>query len=63
MTRTLPPGSGANLGPSLPSGFDRNGLPTGLQLEAKWWEGPMLLLVGTTYQAATDWRLAIPSLT
>ena len=56
-------GFGANPGLSLPSGFDRNGLPTGLQLEAAWWEEPMLLRTGTTYQAATEWHLATPSLT
>jgi len=56
-------GFGANPDVSLPSGFDRNGLPTGLQLEAAWWEEPMLLRAGTTYQAATEWHLATPSLT
>ena len=55
-------GFGANPGLSLPSGFDRNGLPTGLQLEAAWWEEPMLLRAGITYQAATEWHLATPSL-
>ena len=56
-------GFGANPGLSLPSGFDRKGLPMGLQLEAAWWEEPTLLRVGTAYQAATDWHLAIPQLT
>ena len=56
-------GFGANPGLSLPSGFDRNGLPMGLQLEAAWWEEPILLRAGTAYQAATDWHLATPPLT
>jgi len=56
-------GFGANPGLSLPSGLDRNGLPMGLQLEAAWWEEPMLLRAGTAYQAETDWHLAKPSLT
>ena len=53
-------GFGANPGLSLPSGFDRNGLPIGLQLEAAWWDEPMLLRAGTAYQAATEWHLATP---
>ena len=55
-------GFGANPGLSLPCGFDPNGLPIGLQMEAAWWREPMLLRAGAAYQAVTDWHLAEPSL-
>ena len=54
-------GFGANPGLSLPCGFS-DGLPIGLQLEAAWWQEPMLLRAGTAYQAVTDWHLAEPPL-
>ena len=55
-------GFGANPGLSLPVGFDGDGLPIGLQLEAAWWEEPKLLRTGVAYQNATDWHLAEPPL-
>ncbi len=55
-------GFGANPGLSLPCGFSGDGLPIGLQLEAAWWQEPMLLRAGMSYQAVTDWHLAEPPL-
>ena len=55
-------GFGANPGLSLPCGFTSAGLPIGLQLEAAWWEEPMLLRAGMAYQTATEWHLAEPPL-
>ncbi|MBL6953241.1 MAG: amidase [Alphaproteobacteria bacterium] len=55
-------GFGANPGLSLPCGFGGDGLPIGLQLEAAWWQEPMLLRAGMSYQAVTDWHLAEPPL-
>ncbi|MDP7545966.1 MAG: amidase family protein, partial [Alphaproteobacteria bacterium] len=55
-------GFGANPGLSLPCGLDGGGLPMGLQLEAAWWQEPMLLRAGMSYQAVTEWHLADPPL-
>ena len=55
-------GFGANPGLSVPCGFTPDGLPIGLQMEAAWWQEPMLLRAGTAYQAASDWHLAEPPL-
>jgi aspartyl-tRNA(Asn)/glutamyl-tRNA(Gln) amidotransferase subunit A len=55
-------GFGANPGLSLPCGFSGDGLPIGLQLEAAWWQEPMLLRAGMSYQGVTDWHLSEPAL-
>jgi aspartyl-tRNA(Asn)/glutamyl-tRNA(Gln) amidotransferase subunit A len=49
-------------GLSIPCGFTSDGLPIGLQLEAAWWEDPMLLRVGHTFQGQTDWHLKKPNM-
>jgi aspartyl-tRNA(Asn)/glutamyl-tRNA(Gln) amidotransferase subunit A len=49
-------------GLSIPCGFTSDGLPIGLQLEAAWWEEPMLLRVGHSFQGQTDWHLKIPTI-
>ena len=49
-------------GLSVPCGFSSDGLPVGLQLEAAWWQDPLLLQLGATYQERTDWHLRRPSL-
>jgi aspartyl-tRNA(Asn)/glutamyl-tRNA(Gln) amidotransferase subunit A len=41
---------------SIPCGFDRNGLPIGLQLAAAPWQEALLLRVAHHYQRATDWH-------
>jgi aspartyl-tRNA(Asn)/glutamyl-tRNA(Gln) amidotransferase subunit A len=42
---------------SLPCGFDRSGLPVGLQLAAAPFEEATLIRAGAAYQIATDWHL------
>jgi aspartyl-tRNA(Asn)/glutamyl-tRNA(Gln) amidotransferase subunit A len=49
-------------GLSIPCGFTTDGLPIGLQLEAAWWEDPMLLRVGHSFQEQTDWHLKRPNI-
>lgn len=49
-------------GLSIPCGFSSDGLPIGLQLEAAWWQDPLLLQVGAAYQTRTDWHLKRPPL-
>ncbi len=49
-------------GLSIPCGFGSDGMPIGLQLEAAWWQEPLLLRVGCAYQAQTDWHLRAPPL-
>ena len=49
-------------GLSVPCGFTSDGLPIGLQLEAAWWNEPMLLTVGNAYQTQTDWHLRKPNI-
>jgi aspartyl-tRNA(Asn)/glutamyl-tRNA(Gln) amidotransferase subunit A len=45
---------------ALPSGFDRVGLPIGIQLIAPWWREDQLLALGAWYQTVTDWHRAVP---
>lgn len=47
-------------GLSLPSGVSGNGLPLALQLEAAWWNEPLLLRAGHAFQMATDWHQRRP---
>jgi aspartyl-tRNA(Asn)/glutamyl-tRNA(Gln) amidotransferase subunit A len=47
---------------SIPCGFDRNGLPIGLQLAARPWREALLFRVGHAYQQATDWHQRRPAL-
>lgn len=49
-------------GLSVPCGFGSDGLPIGLQLEAAWWQEPLLLRVGHAYQQHTNWHLRRPPL-
>jgi aspartyl-tRNA(Asn)/glutamyl-tRNA(Gln) amidotransferase subunit A len=62
-TRNTYAGAFAQLpGLSVPCGFSSDGLPIGLQLEAAWWNDPLLLRVGHAYQGVTDWHLRRPPL-
>jgi aspartyl-tRNA(Asn)/glutamyl-tRNA(Gln) amidotransferase subunit A len=45
---------------SVPCGFDRHGLPIGLQLAAAPWQEALLLRVAHQYQQATEWHKARP---
>ena len=49
-------------GMSLPCGFDRNGLPVGLQIVGDWFGEARMLNVAHRYQQATDWHLRRPAL-
>ena len=45
---------------SIPCGFDRAGLPIGLQLTGNYFSEAQLLGVAHRYQQATDWHLRVP---
>ena len=45
---------------SIPCGFDRNGLPIGLQLQGNYFAEARLLDVAHRYQQATDWHQRVP---
>jgi aspartyl-tRNA(Asn)/glutamyl-tRNA(Gln) amidotransferase subunit A len=47
---------------SIPCGFDRNGLPIGLQLQGDYFAEAMLLNVAHRFQQATDWHRQIPTM-
>ena len=59
---TLPGSFGRIPGLAIPCGFSSEGLPIGMQLEAAWWNEPLLLRTGVAYQALTDWHLRLPPL-
>jgi len=45
---------------SIPCGFDRKGLPVGLQLMGNYFAEADLLGVASRYQEATDWHVRVP---
>ncbi len=45
---------------SVPCGFDRRGLPVGLQIAARRWADATVLRLAAAYQAATDWHRRRP---
>jgi aspartyl-tRNA(Asn)/glutamyl-tRNA(Gln) amidotransferase subunit A len=47
---------------SIPCGFDRNGLPIGLQIQGDYFSEAMMLNVAHRFQQATDWHQRIPAL-
>jgi aspartyl-tRNA(Asn)/glutamyl-tRNA(Gln) amidotransferase subunit A len=47
---------------SIPCGFDRNGLPIGLQIQGDYFSEAMLLNVAHRFQLATDWHGRFPAL-
>ncbi|GIW95225.1 MAG: glutamyl-tRNA(Gln) amidotransferase subunit A [Pirellulaceae bacterium] len=47
---------------SLPCGFDENGLPIGLQLQAPWFREKRLLQLAHQFQQRTDWHKRRPAL-
>jgi len=49
-------------GMSIPCGFDRSGLPVGLQLIGAWFDEARMLNIAHRYQEATDWHLRRPAL-
>ena len=46
---------------SIPCGFDKNGLPLGLQIVGRHWDEGKVLDIANRYQNATDWHLQHPS--
>jgi aspartyl-tRNA(Asn)/glutamyl-tRNA(Gln) amidotransferase subunit A len=48
-------------GISVPAGFDRQGLPIGLQIIGKYFDEARLLNVAHRYQQLTDWHSRIPA--
>jgi aspartyl-tRNA(Asn)/glutamyl-tRNA(Gln) amidotransferase subunit A len=47
-------------GLSIPSGFDRKGLPVGLQIMGNYFSEAKMLGAAHRYQQATDWHLRMP---
>jgi aspartyl-tRNA(Asn)/glutamyl-tRNA(Gln) amidotransferase subunit A len=47
---------------SVPSGFDRDGLPIGLQIVGRLWEESTVLRVAHAYQQSTEWHRRRPPL-
>ena len=47
---------------SIPCGFDRDGLPVGLQLAGRWRDEATVLRAGAAFQRATDWHRRRPPL-
>jgi len=47
---------------ACPCGFDREGLPVGLQLLGRPFSDAALLRTGHAYQAVTDWHTARPAI-
>ncbi len=45
---------------SIPCGFDRNGLPIGLQIQGDYFAEAAMLNVAHRFQQATDWHTRIP---
>ncbi len=46
---------------SVPSGFDADGMPTGIQFMAKPYDERICIEIGKAYQARTDWHTQHPS--
>jgi aspartyl-tRNA(Asn)/glutamyl-tRNA(Gln) amidotransferase subunit A len=47
-------------GLSIPCGFDRQGLPVGLQITGSYFSEAKMLAAAHRYQQATDWHLRVP---
>jgi aspartyl-tRNA(Asn)/glutamyl-tRNA(Gln) amidotransferase subunit A len=47
---------------SIPCGFDRNGLPIGLQMQGDYFTEAAMLNVAHRFQQATDWHVRLPGL-
>jgi aspartyl-tRNA(Asn)/glutamyl-tRNA(Gln) amidotransferase subunit A len=45
---------------SMPVGFDRGGLPVGMQLHGRPFGEPAIIALGRSYQQATDWHERVP---
>lgn len=47
---------------SVPNGFDRDVLPTGLMISGAKWNDALILRIGHAFQQATDWHTRKPAL-
>jgi aspartyl-tRNA(Asn)/glutamyl-tRNA(Gln) amidotransferase subunit A len=47
---------------SVPSGFDRDGMPVGIQLAAKPWDDALLLRAAVAYQSVTGFHTQRPAI-
>ncbi|MCX6078875.1 MAG: Asp-tRNA(Asn)/Glu-tRNA(Gln) amidotransferase subunit GatA [Chloroflexi bacterium] len=59
---TLPANLAGVPGLAFPVGFDRNGLPVGMQLMGRHFDEAGLFRLGHAYQQATDWHTYAPNL-
>ncbi len=60
-TLTVPAGICGLPGLSVPAGFDKNGLPIGMQILANQYKEENLFHVGHAFEKATDWHTKKPS--
>jgi aspartyl-tRNA(Asn)/glutamyl-tRNA(Gln) amidotransferase subunit A len=49
-------------GCSVPCGFNREGVPIGMQLIGRWFTDQTVLNAALAYQSATDWRPRRPAI-
>ncbi len=61
-TLTVPAGLCGLPGLSVPAGFDKNGLPIGMQILGNQYKEENILRVGHAFERATDWHAKKPSL-
>jgi aspartyl-tRNA(Asn)/glutamyl-tRNA(Gln) amidotransferase subunit A len=46
----------------LPCGFDRDGLPIGLQIVARWLDEPTIFRIAAAFEAAQPWAKSWPQM-
>ena len=49
-------------GLSVPCGFDRDGMPIGLQLIGRALDESAVLRIAAAYEGATDWNTRVPEI-
>jgi aspartyl-tRNA(Asn)/glutamyl-tRNA(Gln) amidotransferase subunit A len=59
---TIPASLAGICGLNVPCGFDKQGLPIGLQILGKAFDEAMILRVGQAYERATDWHTRRPAI-
>ena len=47
---------------SIPCGFDKSGLPIGLQIIGKAWDEESMFGVARAYEQSTDWHTRSPKI-
>jgi aspartyl-tRNA(Asn)/glutamyl-tRNA(Gln) amidotransferase subunit A len=61
-TLTVPAGICGLPGLSIPAGFDKNGLPIGMQIMANQYKEENLFRVGYAFEQATDFHTKKPNI-